>query len=140
MIWTAHSYLIRIFEYNFVLRIQLETLYVVDATPCCRSYRVCHGFRLTKQDDYSWVHFKHFWNKQHFMRQLGQYQKSAQTKNQPTIWNFSLPKSVLHSVVLSWKENSKNMLWDHFESFFCVNWCVNCVWWNHTKSHFEVKW
>ena len=23
-------------------------------------YRVCHGFRLTKQDDYSWVGFDNF--------------------------------------------------------------------------------
>ena len=26
-------------------------------------YRVCHGFKLTKQDNYFRVTFKHFWNK-----------------------------------------------------------------------------
>jgi len=24
------------------------------------THRVCHGFRLTKQDDYFWVNFDHF--------------------------------------------------------------------------------
>ncbi len=29
-------------------------------------YRVCHGSRLTKQDDYFWVDFDHFWIERHF--------------------------------------------------------------------------
>jgi len=37
----------------------------------------CHGFRLTKWDDYFWVDFDHFWIKQYFWRQLGQYWKSV---------------------------------------------------------------
>jgi len=40
--------------------------------------RVCHGFRLTKWDDYFWVDFDHFWIKQYFWRQLGQYWKLFQ--------------------------------------------------------------
>ena len=40
-------------------------------------YRVCRGFRLTKQVDYFWVNFDHFWSKRHFLRQLGQLQKLA---------------------------------------------------------------
>ncbi len=36
------------------------------------SYRVCHGFRLTKQDDYLWANFDHFWIEPYFWRQLGQ--------------------------------------------------------------------
>ena len=35
-------------------------------------YRVCHGFRLTKWDDYFLVNFDHFWIERHFLRQLGQ--------------------------------------------------------------------
>ena len=36
------------------------------------SYRVCHQFRLTQQDDYFWVNFDFFWSKLCFFRQLGQ--------------------------------------------------------------------
>ncbi len=36
------------------------------------SYRVCHVFRLTKQDYYFWVDFDHFKIEQYFWRQLGQ--------------------------------------------------------------------
>ena len=63
-------------------------------------YRVCHRFRLMKQDDYFRVSFDHFWIKHHIIRQLGQYWKLAQAKNQTSICNFSLPKSVKRSVVL----------------------------------------
>ena len=35
-------------------------------------YRVCHGFRLTKQEDYFRVNFDHFRSKLCFFRQLGQ--------------------------------------------------------------------
>ena len=42
--------------------------------PFCK---VCHGFRLTKRDDYFRVNFDHFWINHHFIRQLGQYWKSA---------------------------------------------------------------
>jgi len=38
-------------------------------------YRVCHRFRLTKQDDYFWVIFGHSWSKRHFLRQVWQCQK-----------------------------------------------------------------
>ena len=34
-------------------------------------YRVCHGFRLTKRDDYFWVTFDHFWSKHHFFEAAG---------------------------------------------------------------------
>jgi len=38
----------------------------------CLPHRVFHGFRLTKQDDYFWVKFDHFWIEHWFLRQLGQ--------------------------------------------------------------------
>ncbi len=34
-------------------------------------YSVCHGIRLTKQDDYLWVSFNHFWSECHFFRAAG---------------------------------------------------------------------
>ena len=63
-------------------------------------YRVCHRFRLTKQADYFQVNFDHFWIEHPFIRQLGQYWKSARAYNQTTICNFSLPKTVQRSVEL----------------------------------------
>ena len=57
-------------------------------------YSVCHGFRFTTQDDYFWVNFDHFWIQRHFIRQLGQYWKSAQAYEIRTATKLSLPKSV----------------------------------------------
>jgi hypothetical protein len=42
----------------------------------CHSYRVFHGFELTKRDDYFWV----FLNQGSFLRHLECYQKSDKTK------------------------------------------------------------
>jgi len=61
---------------------------------------VCHGFRLTKRDDYFWVDSDHFWIDQYFWRQLGQYWKLARALKRTTIGKFSLPKSVKRSEVL----------------------------------------
>jgi len=59
--------------------------------PC---YRVCHGFRFTTRDDYFWVNFDHFWIERHFMRQLGQYWKSARAYEIQPATKLSLSKSV----------------------------------------------
>jgi len=40
-------------------------------------YKVCHGFRWMKQDDYFWVNFDHFCIKQYFWKQLEQFWKLA---------------------------------------------------------------
>ena len=44
----------------------------VSKFPPNSNYRVCHGFRFTKRDDYFRVTFDHFWSKRHFLRQLEQ--------------------------------------------------------------------
>ena len=54
----------------FILKLQSEDLNLTQQQE--GSYRVCHGFRLTKRDDYSRVSLDHFWSECHFMRQLGQ--------------------------------------------------------------------
>ena len=54
--------------------------------------RVCHGFRLTKREDYFWVDFDHFWSKCNFLRQLGQYWKSARANELQISTKLSLPK------------------------------------------------
>jgi len=59
---------------------------------------VCHGFRSTNRDDYFQVNFDHFWIKQYFWRQLGQYWILIWDQNRTTIRKFSLPKSVKRSV------------------------------------------
>ncbi len=66
-------------------------------------YRLCHGFRLTKRDDYFWVDFDHFWIKQYFWRQLGQYWNLTRALNWTTIGKFCLPKSAKRSVHLRCK-------------------------------------
>ena len=43
-------------------------------------YRVCHGFRITKQNDYLLVTFDHFWSESHFSRQLGLWKNSLEPK------------------------------------------------------------
>ncbi len=48
-------------------------------------YSLCHGFRLTKQDNYFWVDFDHFWIEQYFWSQLGQYWKLARDQNRREI-------------------------------------------------------
>ena len=45
---------------------------LVKLTPRRQFYRVCHRFRLRKQDDYFRVTFDHFWGRCHFLWQLGQ--------------------------------------------------------------------
>ncbi len=40
-------------------------------------HKVCHGFRLTKWDDYFQVAFGHFWIERCFLGHLGQFQKLA---------------------------------------------------------------
>ena len=55
-------------------------------------YRVCHGFRLMKWDDYFWVKFDDF------LRRLEQSWKFAWSYNQTTIRKFSWPKSLKHTV------------------------------------------
>ena len=61
-------------------------------------YSVCHAFRLTKQDDYFWVNFDHFWSEHHFLRQLGQLWKSAWAYKLQILAKLSLPKSLKPSV------------------------------------------
>ena len=69
-------------------------------------YRVCHGFRLTKRDDYFQVNFDHFWSEHHFLRQLGQYWKSAWAYKIWTVTKLSLPKSVKLTVYSQTIENT----------------------------------
>ena len=40
----------------------------IKVIKCLGMYRLCHGFRLTKSDDYLWVAFDHFWSEYHFQR------------------------------------------------------------------------
>jgi len=68
-----------------------------------RSYRVCHGFRLTKRNDYFWVDFDHFWIEHYFWRQLG------------IIDNLLEPKTKLPSGYLACP-NPWNALYDHFRN------------------------
>ncbi len=97
-----------------------------------------HRFRLTKQDDYFWVDFDHFWIEQYIWRQLRPYWKLAQAENRTTIGKFSLPKSVRHSLGLNgtwlsnilpkflfWRDLSltdryPNWLWRPFSHSFSV--------------------
>jgi len=73
-------------------------------------YRVCHGLRLMKQEDYFWVNFDHFWIEHYFWRLLGQYWKLSPAQNQTTIRKFSLPKSMKRSVAFefAWKRFCMN--------------------------------
>ena len=68
---------------------------------------MCHGFRLTKQDDYFWVNFDHFWSKYYFLRQLGQKWKSAEAYEFQILTKLSLPKS-------SGKDG--DFEWEYFEN------------------------
>ena len=61
-------------------------------------YRVCQGFRLVKWDDYFRVNFDHFWSGPPFLRQLGQYWKSARAYKIQITTKLSLPKSVKFTV------------------------------------------
>jgi len=72
------------------------------------SYIVFHRFRLTKQNDYFWVNFDHFWIEQYFWRQLGQYWNWPEPKTNspsgnlacPNLWNALLLKCVPRIVAL----------------------------------------
>ena len=44
-------------------------------------YRVCQGFRLTKQDDYFWVNFDHIWSKREAAGAVVKISSSLQTPN-----------------------------------------------------------
>jgi len=71
--------------FRFSLICIFDTLFVVGTnqsqTPTVNkilhTYRVCHGFRLKKPDNYFRVSFDHFWSNRHLLRQLGQYRKLA---------------------------------------------------------------
>ena len=52
---------------------------------------MCHGFRLTKRDDYFWVNFDHFWIKQYFWRQLGLYWNMVEPTTTPPSGNLARP-------------------------------------------------
>ena len=75
--------------------------------------RVCHGFRLTWQDDYFWVTNDHFWNKRHFLRRLKQVRKSARAWNLTTS-KFNQDKFVqildTHSKILKNEKDQIRML------------------------------
>ena len=51
------------FSLHFDIKIQIHCKFCSTL-----SYRVCHKFRPTKQDDYFWVTFDHFWIKRHFLK------------------------------------------------------------------------
>jgi len=59
---------------NFWLRPRIFVIVIIYFINYCsvRSalvwYKVCHGFRLTKRDDYFWVDFDHFWIEHYFLR------------------------------------------------------------------------
>jgi len=61
-------------------------------------YRVCHGLRVTKWNDYFRANFDHFWIKHCFLRKLRQKWKLIQALNQTTISKFCLPEYVKCSV------------------------------------------
>ena len=63
--------------------------------------RVCHGFRFTTRDDYFRVNFDHFQIEHNFIRQLGQYWKSARAFKIQTATKLSLPKSVKLTVAFN---------------------------------------
>ncbi len=89
---TDSVYFAYIILYSFLLIQNVSTsLYI---------YRVCHGFRLAKRDDYFWVNFHLFKIENHFYRQLWQVCNSAWASNRSNICKFSLPKSVKHSVYI----------------------------------------
>ena len=76
-----------------------------------RHSRVCHGFRLTKQD--FWVDFDHFWSKHHFWGSWGSGGNWLEPKTKPLL-NI-LTKSVLRiwkkTSVLPWAMQQDSVAW-----------------------------
>jgi len=77
---------------------------VTESTELIRTlgnYRVCHGFRLKKRDDYFSVNFDHFMIEQNFWRQKGQYWRLAQPKTEPRLGNLACPNNSLNTPYLT---------------------------------------
>jgi len=93
--------------------------------------KVCHGFRLTKRDDYFWVDFDHFWIERYFWRQLGQYiEYWLEPKTKPPsgnlAWNALYNISLLIIIVITLSQTkSDNINWmktmtrDFYIKTFC---------------------
>jgi len=63
-------------EHKTLMKLTPNKKFTLGSVAKCKwknIYRVCHRFRLTKQDDYFWVDFDHFLIEQYFWRQLGLY-------------------------------------------------------------------
>jgi len=64
-------------------------------------YRVCHGFRLAKGNDYFWVDFDTFESSSIFGDSWGSIDNWFKPKTETPSGNLALPKTVKHSVATS---------------------------------------
>jgi len=53
-------------------------------------YRVCHELRLTKQEDYFWDNFDHFWIEQYFLEAAGTVMKIGSSLKPNHHWEIEL--------------------------------------------------
>ena len=89
------------FDEPFTFPVVYTTELLNEAESATDIYRVCHGFRLMKRDDYFWVIFNPFWNEGHYLRQLGSSENWLEPKTLPPLQiltKLSLSKSLLSTV------------------------------------------
>ncbi len=76
-------------------------------------YRVSHGFRLTKQDDYFWVDFDHFWSEHHFWGSWGSSENLLEPRIRPPLANLACPN--MWNALYDLRVNKKENIFENFE-------------------------